>query len=133
MGTSKQQQQSFYYLCKMQTKSNLAERRRRQWINTLPSLDLCSSGTSPTRHSKKGFWQKPSRSSSEVKADHFTQMETFHLSVRSNISIHQQPSDKTHQKHQYLRRLRNKSNSLQLGSHLKKTAKIQAHGDIAAE
>lgn len=39
------------------------------WINTLPSLDLCSSGTSATRHSKKGFWQKPSRSSSDNKDD----------------------------------------------------------------
>lgn len=39
------------------------------WINTLPSLDLRSSGTSATRHSKKGFWQKPSRSSSDNKDD----------------------------------------------------------------
>lgn len=40
--------------------------------NTLPSLDLCSSGTSATRHSKKGFWQKPSRSNaSGKKTSHF--------------------------------------------------------------
>lgn len=50
------------------TQSEMYCRKKGQLdLHTLPSLDLCSSGTSATRHSKKGFWQKPSRSNSEQK------------------------------------------------------------------
>lgn len=80
-------------------------------INTLPSLDLCSSGTSAMRHSKKGFSQKPSRSSSnkQNKTDHLPRYKHFIFPLEVSLVLIRKLSDKTHQKHQHFRRLRNNS------------------------
>lgn len=56
----------------------------------VPSFDLCSSGTSATRHWKKGFSQKPSRSSSTLKqkADIY-ETGSFYLSNPNTLKLNE--------------------------------------------